>query len=283
MERLLAYEGPVVHVDHGHRAPARATGLEWRDCDEEVALEKGLKKIEQDKLAYTMTELAKEKRHKEMAKDKHREMVDQMAKEASGRMEAEEALARERQAFRDASAYQERVQARHEKEVEELEATVKVRDQELKRASDLIGEMKASELSHSDVIDMYQKEALALNDKLEHQAARIRELTEENDALRDKKRTLADSYHQLEGENMALKMEAVVDNRNYMEVIRGTDTSALPRFLAVHAMRHTKATRPPVDQEARAFILWIQKKIVEELGLDEAVAKERVNKDEWVV
>lgn len=263
MERLLAYEGPVVHVDHAHRAPAPTAGFESRaSCEEKVA---------------------EERQHKENAQEKHKWAVGEWSKEAGGRMEAEEALERCEEAFRDASAYKERVQARHENEVEELEATVKARDEELKRASDRIGEMKASELSRSEVVGMYQKEALALNDKLEHQAARIRELTDENDALRDKKRTLADSYYQLEGENMALKMEAVVDNRNYMEAVRGTDTSALPRLLAVHAMKHTKATRPPVDQEARAFILWIQKKIVEELGLDEAAAKERVNKNEWVV
>ena len=38
MERLLAYQGPLVHVDHSHRAPA-PTGLEWRStCNDKVSL-----------------------------------------------------------------------------------------------------------------------------------------------------------------------------------------------------------------------------------------------------
>ena len=151
MERLLAYEGPVVHVDHAHRAPARATGLEWRStCEENV------KSCEE--------KVERERRHKEMAKDKHREMVDQMAKEAAGRQEAEEALEKCDEAFRDASAYKEHVREGHEKEVEELEATVAARDEELAKARFQMGQLQASEVRMQQTISEYAKE-LAVDNK----------------------------------------------------------------------------------------------------------------------
>ena len=248
MERLLAYEGPVVHVDHSHRAPA-PTGLEWRDCDEELKKEKRecnehiqgvhanytnkqqwmenriveLKQALLDK----NNKLQEERQHKETAQKKHKAVSEMLVNEEDVRMKAQEALAR-------------------------CEEALQAKEQELARAR----ETKQAAINR-------------LADDLSDEGAENRKLAAEVAAL--------------ESENMALKMEAVVDNRNYMEMIRGTDSSALPRFLAVHAMKHSRATKPPVDRNARAFILWIQKKMVEEIGLDEAAAKKRVSKDEWVV
>ena len=129
MERLLAYEGPVVHVDHSHRAPARATGLEMRDCDEEVARERrdcGLR------LA------AREKKHKEAV---------------------EEAL-------------------------EKCEEALKAKEAELVKARFQITQLTESERSRNIIINKYSDEVTALKDKVENQAARIRELVEENEALK---------------------------------------------------------------------------------------------------
>jgi len=158
MERLLAYEGPVVHVDHAHRAPARATGLEWRSTCEKKVLDQRKELHDKD------DELQWERQHKETAKKKHEWAVKEMAKEAGGRMQAEAALEKSEQAFRDASAYQESVQERHEKEVEELEATVKARDEELVKARYQMGEMQASEVRMQQTISEYAKE-LAVDNK----------------------------------------------------------------------------------------------------------------------
>lgn len=248
MERLLAYEGPVVHVDHGHRAPAPTSFSTREVAEERKECNRHLQKVHDDHEANTAWEknrivelqqalldkdkqLQEERRHKETAQRKHEWAVKEMAKEEADRVKAKEDCDHAVAALHNNYT---RAAKGDADEIVKLQRELKAQEEELARARFLITEMQASELSRSKVINEYYEE-------------------------------LAE------------------DNKNYMKMIRGVDQSALPRFLAVHAMTHTKATRPPVDQEAREYILWIQKKLATQFVMDEAAAKGAVGKGEWVV
>jgi uncharacterized membrane protein len=148
------------------------------------------------------------------------------------------------------------------------------------------GRMKAEEDCDHTVAELHNKYTLAAEgdaDEMvklqralkaqEEELARARFMIEEMQASELSRSKVINEYYE----------ELAEDNKNYMKMIRGVDQSALPRFLAVHAMTHTKATRPPVDQEAREYILWIQKKLATQFVMDEAAAKGAVGKGEWVV
>ena len=142
MERLLAYEGPVVHVDHSHRAPAPTAGTREdaaEECKRQLAEERQHKET-------ALRELVAERQHKETARRKHKWAVDEMTKEEKARVKAEEAL--------DA------------------------KEEELKKARFLILQLTESERSRHTLINQYQKENVDLREKVEHQAARIRELVQ---------------------------------------------------------------------------------------------------------
>ena len=198
MERLLAYEGPVVHVDHGHRAPAptsfstREVAEERKECNRHIqkihddhkantAWEKNRIKELQQQLLDKDDALLRERRHKEMAKVKHEEMVKQMVEAEDGRMKAEEDCDHTVAELHNKYT---RAAEGDADEMVKLQRALKAQEEELARDRVLIAQLTESERTRSEGIGMYQREALALNDKLEHQAARIRELVEENEALK---------------------------------------------------------------------------------------------------
>lgn len=91
MERLLAYEGPVVHVDHAHRAPAPTSFSTREVAEERKECNRHLQKVHDDyeaKLLAKDDELAKSRRTKQAAINRLAEEVSEDEAERR-RLEAE--------------------------------------------------------------------------------------------------------------------------------------------------------------------------------------------------
>jgi chromosome segregation ATPase len=246
MERLLAYEGPVVHVDHAHRAPAptsfstREVAEERKECNRHIqkihddhkantAWEKNRIKELQQQLLDKDDALLRERRHKEMAKVKHEEMVKQMVEAEDGRMKAEEDCDHTVAELHNKYT---RAAEGDADEMVKLQRALKAQEEELARARFMIEEMKESELSRSKVIDGYYKEVTELKDELAE------------------------------------------DNQNYTKLLNGAYNEAKSKFVFAHAMARSEAEDG--DPVALQYIRWVQKKLAELPEMDEDKARASV-------
>ena len=159
MERLLAYEGPAVHVDHAHRAPAPTS---WSSREKAVSeatakcnaynreLEDEVRTL-QRQLAAEKDQVERERQHKQAAKKKHEWAVDEMTKEADGRMKAEAALqAKEEELARSRRTHKAAINRLADETVDDeaekrrLEAEVERLELRLAEAAELIDQLAAA-------------------------------------------------------------------------------------------------------------------------------------------
>ena len=156
MERLLAYEGPVVHVDHAHRAPAPTS---WSSREKAVSeatakcnaynreLEDEVRTL-QRQLAAEKDQVERERQLKKAAREKHEWAVDEMTKEADGRMKAEAALqAKEEELARSRRTHKAAINRLADETVDDeaekrrLEAEVERLELRLAEAAELIDQL----------------------------------------------------------------------------------------------------------------------------------------------
>ena len=201
MERLLAYEGPVVHVDHSHRAPA-PTSLSNR---EEV---EALKGVEASKEA-----LEKEKREC----NKH---INELHDYYKGQSSWKDKRIAELQA-QVVAKDNELVKSRNSKKrsVRELMDQTIANEAKIAELNQLVKSMEAEneglreqQLSEHDKLRQFRDDLKQARNDVENARASetrmksaIRQLEERNDVLKSQNATLIDSWNQLEKEKKALE------------------------------------------------------------------------------
>jgi len=271
MERLLAYEGPVVHVDHSHRAPAPTGGTREDAVPQEDAVARERKECNE---------------HLQKVHDDHEANT---AWEKNRIVELQKALLDKEKAFRDASAYNDRVEARHAKEVEELERKLQ-EERQHKETAQKKHEWAVKEMAKEEADRMQAKEdcdrAVAELHNNYTRAAKgdADEIVKLQRELKAKEEELVTARFQIkEMQASDLTRSKVIneyyeelaeDNQNYTKLLNGAYNEAKSKFVVAHAMARSKAEDG--DPVALQYIRWVQKKLAALPEMDEDKARASV-------
>ena len=160
MERLLAYEGPVVHVDHAHRAPAWTAGK--RECEEKREYDR--------KLLEQRNELQDYYKGQSSWKDKRiEELQAQVVAKDDERVKSRKMYKAHIQKLMDETIEDEAAKREMEQQIQELKADIERRNE--------------ADASRSVSIDNYYRETTELKLKVQELEERNRKLEAENEAL----------------------------------------------------------------------------------------------------
>ena len=180
MERLLAYEGPVVHVDHSHRAPAPTSWSNREEIEEEKReCAKHINKVHADCKNQSSW---KDKRIEELqaqvvAKD------DELVKSRDSKQRSiRKLMDQESEADAQIAELQQRVKSM----TSEKETLLEYYTQKFKRVKELEADIERrneADASRSVSIDNYYRETTELKLKVQELEERNRKLEAENEAL----------------------------------------------------------------------------------------------------